>query len=155
MIRKALIVMPLFVLSLAACGSNADKPETSPSSTSPTPAAAVASEAAPSPSAQAPSEEAELRQAVVAYSDAFLDAKPTVGYELFSARCKERVTLSEFTGMLTAAKQMYGKAMPIKTFEAQISGDLARVTYTYDVPALNQNKEPWVREDGKWKQDDC
>ncbi|RZU76742.1 hypothetical protein EV384_5419 [Micromonospora kangleipakensis] len=92
---------------------------------------------------------------MVGYSDAFLDAKPTVAYDLFSARCKDRVTLSEFTGMLTAAKQMYGKAMPLKTFDAQISGDLARVTYTYDVPALNQTKEPWVREDGKWKQDDC
>ncbi|WP_431878295.1 hypothetical protein [Micromonospora marina] len=154
MIRKSMIVMPLFLLSLTACGSDADKPEASPSSTSPAPAATVA-EAAASPTAQAAGEEAELGQAVVAYSDAFLDGKPTVGYELFSARCKERVTLSEFTGMLTAAKQMYGKAMPLKTFEAQISGDLARVTYTYDVPALNQNKEPWVREDGKWKQDDC
>lgn len=110
---------------------------------------------ASSPSRTVRSEEAKLRQAVVAYSDAFLDAKPTAGYELFSARCKERAALSEVTGMLTAAKQMYGKAVPIKSFEAQISGDLARVTYTYDVPALNQNKEPWVREDGKWKQDDC
>ncbi|MEU4712476.1 hypothetical protein AB0F73_02230 [Micromonospora purpureochromogenes] len=154
MINKAMIVTPLFVLSLAACGSNADKPEASSSSTSAAPAATSVSDAAATPTAQTPSE-AELRQAVVAYSDAFLDAKPTVGYELFSARCKERVTLSEFTGMLMAAKQMYGKAMPIKSFEAQMSGDLARVTYTYDVPALNQTKEPWVREDGKWKQDDC
>ena len=155
MIRKAMIVMPLLTLSLTACGSNADKLDTSSSSASAVPAATAASVAAASPTVQAPSEEAELRQAVVAYSDAFLDAKSKVGYELFSARCKERVTLSEFTGMLTAAKQMYGKAMPIKTFEAQISGNLARVTYTYDVPALNQTKEPWVREDGKWKQDDC
>ncbi|WP_435232853.1 hypothetical protein [Micromonospora aurantiaca (nom. illeg.)] len=155
MIRKAMIVMPLCLLPLTACSSNADRPEAALTSTSPAPASSTASDAAASPTAQAASEEAKLRQAVVAYSDAFLDAKPTVGYELFSARCKERVTLSEFTGMLAAAKQMYGKAMPIKTFEAQISGDLARVTYTYDVPALNQNKEPWVREDGKWKQDDC
>ncbi|WP_433320236.1 hypothetical protein [Micromonospora chersina] len=133
---------------------HADMPEAAPSSASPAPAASTASEAA-SPTGQAVSEEAELRQAVVAYSDAFLDAKPTAGYELFSARCKERVTLSEFTGMLTAAKQMYGKAMTIKSLEAQISGDLARVTYTNDVPALNQSKEPWVRQDGRWKQDDC
>ncbi|MET8093105.1 hypothetical protein [Micromonospora sp. NPDC005220] len=155
MIRKVMIVMPLCLLSLTACSSSADKPEASPSSTSPAPTATGVSGAAASPTAPDTSEEAVLRQAVVAYSDAFLDAEPTVGYELFSARCKERVTLSEFTGMLTAAKQMYGKAMPIKSFEARISGDLARVTYTYDVPALNQNKEPWVREDGKWKQDDC
>ncbi|RAO46713.1 hypothetical protein ONO86_03249 [Micromonospora noduli] len=92
---------------------------------------------------------------MLAYSDAFLDAKPTVAYDLFSARCKDRLALSEFTGMLTAAKQVYGKALPLKSFDSQISGDLARVTYTYDVPALNQIKEPWVREGGKWKQDDC
>ncbi|MGN9809994.1 hypothetical protein ACTMSW_11635 [Micromonospora sp. BQ11] len=156
MIRKAMIVMPLVVLSLAACGGEADQAEAASPSASTAPVATPSSVAAAvSPTAQAPSEEAELRRAVVAYSDAFLDAKPTVGYELFSARCKERVTLSEFTGMLMAAKQMYGKAMPIKTFEAQISGDLARVTYTYEVPALNQTREPWAREDGKWKQDDC
>jgi hypothetical protein len=50
---------------------------------------------------------------------------------------------------------MYGKAMPLKTFDAQIWGDLARVAYPYDVPALNQTREPWVPEDGKWKQEDC
>ena len=121
----------------------------------PGPTDLIPSTAAARPTGSAPGEEAELRQAVVAYSDAILDAKPTVGYELFSARCEERVTLSEFTGMLMAAEQKYGKAMPIRTFEAQISGDLARVTYIYDVPALNQTKEPWAREDGTWKQDDC
>lgn len=155
MIRNAMIVMPLLALPLTACAGNADKPDAAASSTSAAPSATASSSAAANPTAQAPAGQEELRQAVVAYSDAFLDAKPTVGYDLFSARCKERVTLSEFTGMLTAAKQMYGKAMPLKTFDAEVSGDLARVTYTYDVPALNQTKEPWVREDGKWKQDDC
>jgi hypothetical protein len=155
MIRKAMVLMPLFVLPLTACAGSADKPDASASSTSAAPSTAASPSAAASQTAQAPSEQEELRQAVVTYSDAFLDAKPTVAYDLFSARCKERVTLSEFTGMLTAAKKMYGKALPIKTLDAQISGDLARVTYTYDVPALNQTKEPWTREDGKWKQDDC
>lgn len=155
MIRSAMIVMPLLALPLAACAGTADKPDPAASATSAAPSATASPSAAASPTAQAPDGQEELRQAVVAYSDAFLDAKPTVAYDLFSARCKDRVTLSEFTGMLTAAKQMYGKAMPLKTFDAQVSGDLARVSYTYDVPALNQTKEPWVREDGKWKQDDC
>ncbi|MCO1597642.1 hypothetical protein M8C17_21045 [Micromonospora sp. RHAY321] len=155
MIRNAMIVMPLLALPLTACTGNADKPNAAASSTSAAPSAVAPPSAAASPTAQAPDGQKELRQAVLAYSDAFLDAKPTVAYDLFSARCKDRVTLSEFTGMLAAAKQIYGKAMPLKTFDAQISGDLARATYTYDVPALNQTKEPWVREDGKWKQDDC
>ncbi|WP_157743024.1 hypothetical protein [Micromonospora coriariae] len=155
MIRNAMILIPLLALPLTACAGNADKPDAAASSTSAAPSAIAPPSAAASPTVQAPDGQEELRQAVLAYSDAFLDAKPTVAYDLFSARCKDRVTLSEFTGMLTAAKQMYGKAMPLKSFDAQISGDLARVTYTYDVPALNQTKEPWVREDGKWKQDDC
>ena len=54
-----------------------------------------------------------------------------------------------------AAGQMYGSALPITAYDAQISGDLARVTYTYAVPALDQSAEPWTSEDGAWKQDDC
>jgi hypothetical protein len=45
--------------------------------------------------------------------------------------------------------------LPVRSFVAEVSGDLARVTYTYDLKAINQDAEPWVREDGKWKEDDC
>ena len=37
----------------------------------------------------------------------------------------------------------------------QISGDLARVTYAYDVVEINQDSETWVREGGHWHEDDC
>jgi hypothetical protein len=36
-----------------------------------------------------------------------------------------------------------------------LSGDLARVTYTYSAPGIDQKKEPWLREGGKWLEDDC
>jgi hypothetical protein len=49
----------------------------------------------------------------------------------------------------------YGTALPIKTYDANISGDLARVTYTYDVAEINQDSEPWVKESGAWHEDDC
>ncbi|MDQ7907580.1 hypothetical protein RB614_23960 [Phytohabitans sp. ZYX-F-186] len=155
MIRKAMILSPLLLLSLTACAADTDTPDAATPTTPATASASATPSAGTPATTRASGQQDELRQAVVAYSDAFLDAKPTVAYNLFSARCKQRITLSEFTGMLTAAKQMYGKALPIKSFDAQISGDLTRVTYTYDVPALNQTKEPWVREDGTWKQDDC
>ena len=29
------------------------------------------------------------------------------------------------------------------------------LTYTYDVVAINQTAEPWVREGGSWREDDC
>jgi len=54
-----------------------------------------------------------------------------------------------------AAGQVYGSALPITGYDARITGDLAQVTYAYDVPALDQTSEPWTREDGAWKQDDC
>ena len=97
----------------------------------------------------------ELQQAVQGYSDAFLDAQPVEAYEYFSARCADRVSLSYFTGIVIAAKDIYGAPLAIKTYDAEVAGDLARVTYTYDVPALSQMREPWSRENGVWKLDDC
>jgi hypothetical protein len=103
----------------------------------------------------APAPSDELRLAVQGYSDGFLGGDPTVAYQYFSARCKEKVSLSYFTGIVAAAKTTYGNVLPIVSYDAQVSGDLARVTYTYDVGALNQEAEPWVREEGLWKTDDC
>jgi len=40
-------------------------------------------------------------------------------------------------------------------YDADIAGDMARVTYTFDLAAINQDSEPWVRESGVWRQDDC
>jgi hypothetical protein len=121
--------------------------------------APATSEAAPTTSVQtqasAPAREDELRVAVQGYSDGFLGGNPTAAYQYFSARCKEKVSLSYFTGIVTAAKVTYGSVLPMASYDAQVSGDLARVTYTYDVVALNQDAEPWVREEGLWKTDDC
>jgi hypothetical protein len=96
-----------------------------------------------------------LRVAVQGYSDAFLNAEPVEAYEYFSLRCVERTSLSYFTGIVTAAKELYGAPLPIRDYDAEVAGDLARVTYTYDVPALSQMREPWSRENGVWKLDDC
>ncbi|MDP9432169.1 MAG: hypothetical protein M3P91_05535 [Actinomycetota bacterium] len=96
-----------------------------------------------------------LRTAVRNYSDAFLSGDPVTAYAAFSERCKQNISLSYFTGIVAAAKATYGSALPIRTYEAETSGDFARVTYTYDVPALNQTREPWSREKGQWRQDDC
>jgi hypothetical protein len=97
----------------------------------------------------------ELRRAVRRYSDAFLNGDAIEAYSMFSARCKERTSLSYFTGVVTAAEDLYGAALTIETYRAKVSGDFARVSYTFPVPALNQTQEPWVRERGKWRQDDC
>jgi len=96
-----------------------------------------------------------LKSAVKAYSDAFLTGDATTAYKLLSERCRKRTSLSEFTGIVAGAEQVYGSALPLETYSAKVSDDLARVTYTYSIKAINQEAEPWVREDGNWHQDDC
>ncbi|MEU4419700.1 nuclear transport factor 2 family protein [Actinoplanes sp. NPDC024001] len=97
----------------------------------------------------------ELRAAVQAYSDAFLTGDATTAYGLLSDRCRKRLSQAEFTETVTAAKELYGSPLPFQSYSATATGDLARVSYTYSIKAINQEKEPWTREAGRWHQDDC
>jgi hypothetical protein len=145
-------------LLVAGCGdtTDADLPTATGKSA---PAESSSPAVTPSTQASAAAEEAgakdELRLAVKAYSDAFLTGDATTAYGLLSERCRKRTSLSEFTGIVTAAERMYGSALPLETYSAKVSDDLARVTYTYSIKAINQEAEPWVREGGDWHQDDC
>ncbi len=139
-------------LSLTACAGSDEAETALPDNTT----ASETDEAeADADASSDPAGEEALREAVQGYSDAFLNAEPVEAYEYFSMRCAEQTSLSYFTGIVTAAKELYGASLPIKDYDAEVAGDLARVTYTYDVPALSQTREPWSREDGAWKLDDC
>ncbi|SDH14690.1 hypothetical protein [Klenkia brasiliensis] len=143
------------LLGLAGCGST---PEESAAATSSIPAGtSTSSESTSTSSAATSSEPAQdgLRDAVQSYSNAFLTGDAVAAYDLFTVRCKDRTSLAQFTGIVAAASQLYGSALPITSYSAEVSGNLARVTYTYDVSAINQTSEPWAREEGQWKQDDC
>jgi hypothetical protein len=139
---------------MAGCGDQTGGTESPPAAERPATSSAPSSPAASSapPSAGAAD---ELKVAVQAYSDAFLTGNATKAYELLSARCRKRRSLSEFTGIVTAAGQLYGSALPLETYSAKVAEDLARVTYTYSIKAINQEAEPWTREGGSWHQDDC
>lgn len=95
-----------------------------------------------------------LRTAVTAYSDAYLTGD-MAAYELLSVRCKSRLPAEQFRSLITGAKSLYGTPLPLRSFKAEISGDLARVTYTFDDSSINQEAEPWTREGGEWHEDDC
>jgi hypothetical protein len=97
---------------------------------------------------------AELEAAVRAYSAAFLSGN-SEAYELLSKRCKERMPRAEFLQVITAASQLYGPQDIVSLEVDQIAGDLGRVTSTYVKSELNQRSEPWVRENGAWRVDDC
>jgi hypothetical protein len=60
-----------------------------------------------------------------------------------------------FLQVLAAASQFYGPQEIVSLKVDQIAGDLGRVTSTYANSELNQRSEPWVRENGVWRVDDC
>jgi hypothetical protein len=79
----------------------------------------------------------------------------TMAGALLSRRCKDRGAWAEWQGIVAEVGQQYSTALPIKTYEAQVSTNLARVTYTYDVAEINQDSGPWVREARHWHDNDC
>lgn len=153
------VALASVAFGLSGCGGG-DEPtaggDTAASSQSPSSGAADApSVAPPAPASKAPNGEAALRTAVEAYSNAYLSGNGVAAHALLSERCKERLGLEAMKGLTLAAKETYG-VQPIASYKTDdLAGDLARVTYTYSVPVINQTKEPWVREDGAWHQDDC
>jgi hypothetical protein len=157
-IAQRLTLGVLSLTLLVGCGGTEDdgaaQQSTAAAAASTTPSTTAPPETTAAVAATATSDDA-LRAAVQGYSDGFLGGDPAMAYDYFSTRCQAKVSLAYFTGIVMAAKVTYGSALPITSYDAQVSGDLARVTYAYDVPALNQTDEPWSRESGAWKQDDC
>jgi hypothetical protein len=138
---------------LSSCSSSHGSPAAAaspaiPSTGSPTPVQPTAVQ-------PTPDESAALKKAVNAYSVAYLSGDGNGAFALLSSRCKARLSETQMGALTAAAKATYGQ-LPIETYTVDdLSGDLARVTYTYSAPDINQTKEPWVRESGKWLEDDC
>lgn len=144
---RFLAPLAMVALALTACGGGN---EPSAHRSTPSPAAVTSASPTPTKAAVPP-----LRSAVKAYSDAYLTGDAKGAYALLSARCQKRMSAPEFRAIVAQARDLYGSALPIKTYHADVQGDLARVSYTYDVSAINQDSEPWVLEDGAWHEDDC
>lgn len=135
-------------LGLTACTSSGTATEAT-TLTATSPSSSVAS----SPTAD--TSKTALEAAVRAYSKAYFAGNATAAYNLLSQRCASTISKAAFTTSITAGARAYGKqAIRVLTVD-QLSGDLARVTYTYSVPALDQAAQPWTREGGAWHYDAC
>jgi hypothetical protein len=135
------------LLALTACSSSdTDKPKIE-TTTAPTKAAD------PKP---ADDPKADLEKAVRAYSDAYFATDTATAYGMLSTRCRGEVTQAAYGQSIAAATKAYGKTHTIKSLTVdQMSGDMARVTYTYDATVLDQKQQPWTREGGAWRWDAC
>ncbi|QQN79722.1 hypothetical protein [Streptomyces sp. XC 2026] len=128
-------------LLLAGCGGDSEDSK--------------AAETPPAEEQQGTDEEAALEESVRAYTEALFAPDADTAYELLSTRCKDEISSTEFVGMADLAHQSYG-ARTIETVSIdQLSGDLARVSYTVGVPDLDREAQPWSREDGTWRWDAC
>lgn len=167
--RPACAMALIAVMLLSGCGagsspgtsssvtsgsqSESAAPTAPPSADSSETESAAANSVEPTPSAD-PEQEA-LRSAAQKYSDAYLTGDAKTAYSILSTRCQDRLSKAEFAAMVDLAESMYGSALPFESFSAKISDEFARVTYTFSVKAINQTKEPWVKEGGSWREDDC
>lgn len=135
-------------ITLSGCSSSG-----SDSATPGSPAAATSDH--PAATQAADDGHAALTAAVKAYSTAYFKPDTDAAYALLSARCRAASPQAVYASVVTATAKAYGH-QAIKTLTVdQISGDLARVTYTYAVPKLNQTGQPWTREGGTWRYDAC
>lgn len=144
--RTAAAALLLASLALAGCSTTADNPP-----------ATAASKPGASAATDKPADDgrAALEAAVRAYSKAYFGQDIDGAYGALSKRCAAKVSRPMYAGAIKATVGTLGKH-EIKTLTVdQISGDLARVTYTYDVPKLSQSGQPWAREGGAWKYDAC
>ncbi|MFD4670468.1 hypothetical protein ACFWNN_12075 [Lentzea sp. NPDC058450] len=137
----------LVAVAVTGCGGTGG--ETAPASEVPAAAATTTT------TTSAATDNTALELQVRAYSTAFLAGDGDAAYDLLSQRCKERNTRPNFVMLVQQAGTLYGP-QEIRSLKVdQAAGDLARVTYTYDSAELDQRGEPWVRESGVWRIDDC
>jgi hypothetical protein len=153
-------VLPAAVL--AGCSSGTS-PEAAPQPVSSalfdapgtaSPDGSPAPEGSKPPGLDGPLDEPQLREAVLAFSEAYLSGVVDTAYALMSERCRQRSTRAEFAHDVALVQEMYDPE-PIRSLVTDVESDRARVTYTYGEFDLNQTGEPWTLEAGQWHNDDC
>lgn len=144
----AAVLAGLLLTTLTACGSSDDDAATTTPST-------VATDTATSAAEKPADDAAALQAAVRAYSNAYFKPDADAAYSALSKRCQGKTDKVMFASAVEAGAASYGQQSITNLTVDQQSGDLARVTYTYSVPKLNQAQQPWARENGQWHYDAC
>ncbi|MFE6486606.1 hypothetical protein ACFVGN_27235 [Streptomyces sp. NPDC057757] len=139
-------VLAATLLALTACSSGSDDS----SEAADTPAASTEQQPA-----AAPDDTADLTAAVEAYTAAYFKGDADTTYATLSQRCQGKISPAAYAGVVEQAGADYGE-QTVKTVTVdQLSGDLARVSYTVSLPKFDQDGQAWLREDGEWRYDAC
>lgn len=138
------------LLALTACSSSDDGSGDTPA---PTTSTAPAEETPQTDDEDVQADLAALTQSVHDYIEALTAGDTTTAWPMLSTRCQEtwgQEGLDERTQnalALLAGQQAEGITVD------DLSGDLARVSYT--VGTEQRHGQPWTRQDGTWRYDDC
>lgn len=142
-----LLAASLLTVALTACSSIDGTSDATP---------ADSSTVETQPSSSAPGEDAALKAAVQAYTAAYFEGDADAAYSALSERCQGKVTPEMYKAIVEQAAKDYGPDHPATDVEAQVSGELARVSYKVEgLPKLDQKQQPWTLESGDWKYDAC
>lgn len=143
----------VLLLALTACSSSDDD------STDSKPAPAASSESSPTTeesSAPADDNTAALEQAVKDYTAAYFKGEASTAHRMLSERCRGQINELVFGATVEQAAKEYGPDHPATDVEAEVSGELARVSYRVEgLPKFDQQAQPWTLEGGDWKYDAC
>lgn len=151
----------LLLAALTGCSANDDAATPAPSSTaSPSAPQEPSSSTPPAESSGATGEPtadtAELEQAVKDYTDAYFAGEASTAHRMLSERCRKDINELMFGATVKAAAEEYGPDHPATDVQAEVSGDLARVSYRVEgLPKFDQSQQPWALEGGAWKYDAC
>ncbi|PWI08341.1 hypothetical protein DIZ27_23160 [Streptomyces sp. NWU339] len=149
---RATTITAVLLLALTACSSSDDDTSADPKPSAPTTSSTPSSEPSSAPS----SGDDPLETAVKEYTEAYFAAEASTAHRMLSERCRKEINPLVYGETLRQAKKDYGSDHPATDVTAEVSGDLARVSYKIEgLPKFDQQAQPWAREDGVWKYDAC
>lgn len=154
----------LLLAALAGCSSSDDDAAPAPSTTASPSAPQEPSQDSgttpPAATSGAPAEPtadtAALEQAVRDYTAAYFAGEASTAHRMLSERCRKDINELLFGASVKQAAEEYGPDHPATDVQAEVSGDLARVSYKVQgLPKFDQSQQPWTLEGGAWKYDAC
>ncbi|MBM7088111.1 hypothetical protein JTP67_06000 [Streptomyces sp. S12] len=152
--RATITLAAALLLTATACTADDDPSGSGPSTPAPATTSAPASPAEPSGGTGDGANAVEA--AVKTYTDAYFAGEASTAHGMLSERCRKEINPLLFGETVRQASKEHGPDHPATDVRAEVSGDLARVSYKVKgLPSLDQAQQPWAREGGDWKYDAC
>jgi hypothetical protein len=146
--RPVLALVTATLLAAVACGSDGESDDNDPAPREPAESAATG---------DTDEDTVALEERVRAYTDAYFAPDADTAYGMLSQRCQDQIDTDVYAAQLDQAAADFGQ-LTVETLNVDdLSGDMARVTYSVGLPMLDEQlvEQPWVRDGGQWLYDAC